>query len=221
MSDAVPKTHVPLPAIFQSDPVEQIFSKGILDRDMSGLSFMFKNAAEMQRGQDKEDYLAGVDRANKMAAALSQQETMSKHAIEVLKQAVEMSKGVGSPTDTMPIMRMLFPSGVSDPGAAAKLALLQSEATANNAKAAGESKPEFSTETAVTPSGVSQEILRAKQKGGDPAMLQEMGRQRTLQALKSRGITGSGPGGTGLPNANPVDTSRTQEYLRANRGWGG
>lgn len=213
------KTHVPNVAIFNSDPEEQIYARGTLDRDMSGLAFMFKNAAQDRRRGSEEAYMDGVRQANMISAALTQQETMSKQAVEMLKQAVEMSKSVGSPTSTMPIMQMLFPSGVNDPGAAAKLDLLRSEAEGNRAKGVNESKPEFSVETAVTPSGVSQEILRAKQKGGDSAMLQEMARQRALQALKQRGIQGSGPGGTGLPNANARDVSATQEYKRG-ANWG-
>lgn len=218
MADSQVKTHVPQAAIFQSDPTEQIFSKGILDRDMSGLSYMFLNAAQQRRDADQEEYMKGVSEANRINTALHQQDIMSKQAIEVLKQAVEMSTKVGSPTNTMPIMRMLQPSGINDPGAAAKLALLQSEAAANNAKAAGESKPEFTQESIVTPSGVSQELLKMRMKGGMPAMAQETLNQRVRAALAARGITGSGPGGTGLPNANPVDVSRTQEYLRGRGG---
>lgn len=217
---ATPKTHVPQAAAFGDSATEQIFSKGVLDRDMSGLSYMFLNAAQRDKVADQEAYLNGVREANRIAAALAQQETMSSQAIEMLKQAVKMSTDNGTPNTIMPIMKMLIPDG-TDPGAAARLALLQSQANENNAKAAAsgkESLPEFVNETQITPSGVSIETQRVKQKGGDSALLQEMARQRALQALKQRGITGSGPGGTGLPNANPVDVSKTLEYNKGR--WG-
>lgn len=166
-----PKVHVPQPAIFQSDPTEQIALRDTLNnRDMSGLSYMFLNAMGNKREQGQQDYMAGVQQANRIAAALEQQDMMSKQAIEVLKQAVEMSKTVGSPTDTMPIMRMLFPSGVADPGAAAKLALINSETNANNAKAAAsgrEGQDQSEVRVIADPQGPG--VVEYKYKGrGDP-----------------------------------------------------
>lgn len=224
MADNLTKTHVPLPAIFQSDPLEQIYAKGTLDRDMSGLSYMFKNAAGMEREQNKEQYLRGVQQANEMARALNQQDAMSKMLVEALKQAPDYAKA-GLPIANVPAIAQLFSGAGNDSQTAAASMLVnelkKSEIAKNYATGANAGAPEFQGETIVTPSGVSQESLRMKVKGGDSAMAQEMLRQRALAALKARGITGTGPGGTGLPNANPVDTRNTQEYLQ-NRGarWG-
>lgn len=222
---AVPRTHVPNPAAFQSDPTEQIFAKGVADGPDAGLNYMFMRAARERRGGDTEQYMQGLTEANRIAQAMQSQEEGNKRMMEVLKQSVELAKGaVGNPSN-MPALNMVYGAngGENDEFGMLKRALMASEAAANNAKAVSstaEGRPEFSAETAVTPSGVSQEILRVKQKGGDSALLQEILRKRALQALEQRGIKGSGTGGTGLPNANARDVSQTQEYKRSN-GWGG
>lgn len=219
------KPSVPSPAIFQSDPEEQIYARGTLDRDMSGLAYMFKNAAEQRRVQDQQTYMEGVDRANKLATMLGLQEERAGMLKEALKQGPEYAKA-GLPISQVPIIAQLFSSlGTDDQTMDASSlvnALKRSEIAKNSAAAAAsgrESGPEYTGETIVTPSGVSQESIRVKQKGGNLTTAQELQRQRVIQALEARGIKGGGPGGTGLPNANPVDVGKTQEYLRGR--WGG
>lgn len=217
------RIQVPVPTIFNSDPTEQIFARGVVDRqnDMSGLSYMFLNAAQQRRGEDQDAYMSGVREANRIAAALAQQETMSNQALEVLKQAVKMSTEIGTPNTIMPIMKMLIPDG-TDPGAAAKLALLQSQANENNAKAAASAQagePEMQLNTSVSPSGVSIQEGKVKfKRAADAVKAAGMLNDIERELLRQRGIKGSGPGGSGLPNANPVDVSKTQEYLKGR--WG-
>lgn len=209
------KTHVPAPAIFQSDPTEQIFSKGVLDRDMSGLSYMFLNAAQGRRDADQQTYMQGVSEANRIAAALNSQDNLSKMLIESLKEAPNYAKA-GLPVSDVPMLSRLFANGGNNKQTADASLLVnllkQSEINKNNATAGAESAPEFTGESVVTPQGVSVENLKVKQKGGDPAMVQEMLRRRQIQAQSQRGIQGTGPGGTGVPNGTVYDPRITQEY---------
>lgn len=211
---SLPKVQVPQPAIFQSDPVEQVFARGMLDRDMSGLSYMAMANARDRRTDDQDTYLKGVKEANQLSAALAMHEEMNKQALEVLKQGVEMSTKLGTPTSTMPIMKMLIPSGADDPGAAAKLQLVLSEIAMNNAKAANTGQDQYSYETQVTPEGVSIETLKGK--GRDPATLQQ---QMALQAQRAWQARQKpvGQGGTGLPPAGSYWMGKTQELNQTRR----
>lgn len=207
---ALPKVATPSPKIFTSDPIEQIYAKGTLDRDMSGLSYMLKSAASGDRERDQEAYLSGVGEANKMSMMLSQREEQNKNMIEMLKQGVELAKSVGSPTSSMPIMRTLMPGGGDDPGAAAKLQLLLSEGNANNAKAANTGSDNFTQQDIITPTGLAYSTQTSK--GKNPAMLDEMARQRRLAEVKARGLQSNDPKN---PNAIPRSSEgNIQEYQR-------
>lgn len=225
---ATQKINIPSPAIFQTDPEEQIYAKGTLDRDMSGFAYMFKNAAETRRQQDQGTYLQGVSEANRMAAALAKQENAQAMLIEAMKLVPDYAKA-GVPIAQFPTLASTSSTGGTDDQTANASLLVnllkQSEITKNNAQAVaagregGPAGPEYTEESQITPSGQSITTMRMKQKGGDSAVAKEILRQRVLQELNARGIKGSGPGGTGLPQANPVDVSRTQEYNRGR--WGG
>lgn len=125
----------PSPQIFTSDPTEQIYARGTLDRDMSGLSFMLGNAAKMNRDQDQEAYMRGVSQANAQAMQLAQQEEMHKTMIEGLKQAVEMSK-IGADPRAMPPMAMIGNQGKMDEAVSLIRLLHAAQANEANAKAA-------------------------------------------------------------------------------------
>lgn len=220
---ATSKVQVPSPAIFQSDPEEQIYARGTLDRDMSGLSYMFKNAAQTRREQDQGTYLQGVSEANRVAAALQQQEDRMKMVTDTLKMAPDFAKA-GLPIDLVPLLAQHFNGqGMDEQTRAASslpLDLIRSEIAKNNAAGAAHGAagaPEFTGETQITPEGVSIESMKVKTKGGDSAVVQEILRQRALQAMKARGIQGSGPGGTGLSNSGPAWTGKTMEYNKQRR----
>lgn len=220
---ATSKVQVPSPAIFQSDPEEQIYARGTLDRDMSGLSYMFKNAAQTRREQDQGTYLQGVSEANRVAAALAQQENQQHMLLESLKMIPDFLKA-GAPIAQFPTLAGTSATGGTDEQTAMASSLVnalkQSEIAKNNAAGAAHGAagaPEFTSEMQITPEGPSIESLKVKTKGGDSAVVQEILRQRALQSLKNRGIAGSGPGGTGLPNAGPAWTGKTMEYNKQRR----
>ncbi len=220
---ATSKVQIPQPAIFQSDPEQQIYARGTMDRDMSGLAYMFKNAADTRRERDQDTYMQGVSEANRIAAALEKQDMMQRTLLEALKQAPDYAKA-GLPIADVPMLAQLFASGGAGQAAEASSLVneLKKSEIAKNAAAGAASgqagAPEYTEEMQITPSGVSVGTMRVKTKGGDSKVAQEILRQRGLAALAARGITGGGPGGTGLPQANPVDVSRTQEYNRGR--WG-
>lgn len=213
---ALPKIAIPSPRIFNSDPIEQIYAKGTLDRDMSGLSFMMKNAAQMDRQTDQDAYLSGVSEANKMSSMLAQREEANKNSIEMLKEAVKMATGLGSPTSAMPIMQLLRPGGGDDPGAAAKLQLILSEAGANNAKAANTGNDQYTQQDVITPTGLAYSTQTSK--GRNPVMLDEMARQRRLAEAKARGLVSPNPGApAAIPRASQSDIDAAMRYNNVGR----
>lgn len=220
---ATSKVQLPSPAIFQTDPEEQIYARGTLDRDVGGFAYMFKNAAEQRRTQNQDTYLQGVSEANRVAAALAQQENQQHMLLESLKMIPDFLKA-GAPIAQFPTLAGTSATGGADDQTAQASLLVnllkQSEIAKNNAAGAASRQagaPEFTGETQITPEGVSIESMKMKTKGGDSAIVQQMLRQRALDALKARGITGSGPGGTGLANSGPAWTGKTQEYNKSRR----
>lgn len=214
---ATPKTHVPQAAAFQSDPTEQIFSKGVLDREMSGLSYMFLNAAQQRREAGQQDYMTGLQEANKIAAALAREEEMNKRAMETLKQAVEMSK-MGTAPSAMSIMQLLSGGNDIDAAPAAKLALMQSEAAANNAKAVAsgkEGQDQFTYEVDMAQGGPVSGTWKGK--GRDPAAI-----ERKLHELAERDKIARRPGGKlSLDGAASPLTAEMLQQLAARKARGG
>ncbi len=217
------KTHVPQQGAFQSDPAEQIALRQTLGGSTPGLDYMFLNAAQQRGDARTAEYMQGVQEANKLAAALSQQDSMMELLKESLKQAPEYAKA-GLPISDVSMLSRLFASGGTGQAAEASSLVnelkkaMVAEHLAKATASGRESLPETTIESQGTPSGISIETVRTKQKGGDPAALQERQRRLMVQLMKNRGIIGSGPGETGLPNANARDVSQTQEYNRGRFG---
>lgn len=196
------KIQSPQPTIFQSDPIEQIAMRGVLDRDMSGLSYMFKNAAQDRQVDKEAAYMNGVREANRMAMMLQQQEDMQKLLIESLKQGPEYAKA-GLPVADVPLLSRLFTSGGTGQAADASMLvnlLKESQIAENNAKAAaaGEaSKDQVTFEGSTSPAGPTINTYRVKSK--DPIRAQ-MELQRQIEADKRARQPGQ-PYGWGTPSA--------------------
>lgn len=199
---ADPKVHVPAPAIFQSDPTEQIYAKGTLDRDMSGLSFMLMNAMQGRRDADQQAYMGGVSEANRMAMELSKQEEANKFLIETLKQAPDYAKA-GLPISQVPSIARHFTGAGTDPQTAdaSKLVnlLKQSEIAANQAKAANAGGDNVTVDTQVTPSGVGFSNVKVKGRDVDGANAKMI--QAIMENLKQRGMQPKPGGALTLPTS--------------------
>lgn len=135
---ATPKITAPNPAAFNSDPVEQIYSRGVLDRDMSGLAFMLANAAQDRGTANQQQYMQGVQAANRQAMQLSQEEAKNERMAMILKGALDLAKHGYLPSD-MPALGAVFTdpnaASVSQPSTLAN-ALIQASIAEKNANAA-------------------------------------------------------------------------------------
>ena len=96
--------NAPQPSIFQDSALEQIYARGTLDRDMSGLSYMFLNAAQQNRGGSQDRYLVGLDVANKRAQEVAALEQAMKFRTARMGDTTKLALGgygasglVGSP----------------------------------------------------------------------------------------------------------------------------
>lgn len=132
------KINIPQGAIFSADPEQQIYARGTLDRDMSGLSYMFKNAADTRAQGNQERYMQGVSEANRIAAALAQDEMMSEQAMETIKQAVKLAE-IGVPASAMPALGNVIPNndGSNDEAMTLIRLLNKAKIASANASASG------------------------------------------------------------------------------------
>lgn len=180
------KVQLPSASIFTSDPLEQIMGRGVLDRDMSGLSNMFLYAMGNKREQNQDAYLGGVAAANKLALEEARQEEANKMLMEQLKQGTELAK-VGYQPSNMPIMNKLFgdntPGGGSDKMAMLLQALKQAQINKANAEAAGAgaaSGDKIEVKTDIGPGGQGFTTYKGKGPNAD-ARVQEMVAARMRQ----------------------------------------
>jgi hypothetical protein len=105
------KPSVPAPAIFSSDPLEQIAMRGIGDDPKkSGLMYMFLNAFGEKRNMDQAAYMAGVEKANQQSMILGQKELEQAKHEQMLKAAVDLAK-LGGDVNAMPHTAELFKNG--------------------------------------------------------------------------------------------------------------
>lgn len=201
---------IPVPwESFQPGPTEQIYARGALDRDMSGLSLMMMNAAQMQRGQDHKAYSAGVGEANKMAQAMFAQEQAQAAALERLKVAAGLAKEGFLPSG-MPAMAgvMTDPAANDDIGQLMRQKMA-SEVAKNNASASSAGGENATVETLVSPTGVVSSNIKAK--GKDAASASKVVEQMVAQELARRGLK---------PPANaPYGIASTREQGEAASKW--
>lgn len=187
---ATPKISAPNPAAFNSDPIEQIYARGVLDRDMSGLSFMLANAAQDRGDKNAGIYMKGVDAANQQAMVLSREEEMNKRFLEILKGSLDLAKNGYQPAN-MPALNPVFndvnAADVREPSSAAN-ALLRAKAqqalAGGSGGGGGGDRDEVTLD--VSPLGTISGKIVGKSRGGDPDA-KSVARALALQKLLRQG----------------------------------
>lgn len=182
------KISVPSPQIFTSDPLEQIFGRGVLDRDMSGLAYMFMNALGERRRMDQDAYMTGVGEANQLGLKAALAEAQQKQQEALLKAGTALVEKGNRPS-LMPIMDSLFAR--STPGQMDEMAMLEqmwkrAQIGKANAEASNVGGDKVEVKTDVGPGGAGFTTIGIK--GRDPASLQERQRQMVLQQLRAQGL---------------------------------
>lgn len=187
----VAKVTPPNAAIFNSDPLEQIFAKGVTDRDMSGLNNMFLVASGLQRQAGQDAYMAGLGRANQMALREAQMEAQQKMMEKLLQSGTELAKA-GYETSSMPIMSQLFTDPRSQDVVADIWRKVQlAKAAADNAQAASAGKDGTQVKVDVGPAGAGFYTFTGKGANAQPTV-----DRMVAEHLKNNGA---------VPRANPVD----------------
>lgn len=197
---ATPKISAPNPAAFNSDPVEQIYSRGVLDRDMSGLAFMLANAAQDRGAANQQQYMQGVQAANQQAMQLSREEERQKMMLEVLKGSLDLAKNGYQPAN-MPALGQVFndvnAADVREPSSAAN-ALLRAQAAAALAKAAGGGGgggggEQVAVESGVNEMGMPTEMKFKATRSKDPAATAKLIDQMVADYVKRRAVGSGNP----------------------------
>lgn len=156
------KVQIPQASIFTSDPLEQIFAKGVSDRDMSGLNYMFLNAFGGRREADQQTYLAGVQAANQLALREAQNEQVTKLMEQAMKSGTELA-GKGYETGEMPIMSQIFRDPKNQNVVAALIRdKLAAEAAKDRASAATAGADNTQVRTEIMPGGTASTIITTK-----------------------------------------------------------
>lgn len=185
------KPTVPNPAIFTSDPTEQILTKGMLDSDTGGLAYLMMHNAKTQRDDGRAAYMSGVREANVMSAKLAQQELMQDQMKEILKGSVDLM-GKGFAPRGMRAAGQIFGDPMSADANDMPAAMLQkvlSEANKNNAEGAAASAnagDKYEVKVDNTGSGVATSTYTGK--GRDPTGLQAEIARRIAAENALRGL---------------------------------
>lgn len=174
------KISQPSPQIFTSDPLEQIMGKGVLDRDMGGLAYMFLNAFGDRRRMDQDTYMKGVSEANQIAGRVAQQELAAKQEQEMIKGALKLLE-LGQSGTSMPVLSKIIQNGSLNEGSDLNRALLQSKIAANNRDP--NSGDGVQVKVDVGPGGTGFHTITGK---GPNAMTNvEATRQKVIELMKS------------------------------------
>lgn len=156
------KVTAPAASIFTSDPLEQIAMRGVMDRDMSGLSYMFLNAMGDRRQMNQDAYMTGLTESNQQAGQIAEMEARQKQQEQFLKAAIDLVKNGDLPS-SMPILSQVFGRGADmDQGTRLNQDLTRSKIAANYASGSGGGdKVEY--RTVMTPTGPVTQVVT---KGG-------------------------------------------------------
>lgn len=186
---------------FQPSATEQIFARGVQDRDMSGLNYMLMSAMQGQREANHRQYSAGVDQANKQAQDMFAREQAQAAMLEQLKVAAGLAKEGFLPSG-MPAMAgvMTDPAANDDLGQLMRQKLA-SEIGKNNATAAGQGGDNVTVDTQVTPTGVAYSSIKSKGKNAEQASA--VAAEMVRKELERRGLVP--PAGKPYGLASSVD----------------
>lgn len=168
---STPKQQIASPQIFNSDPVEQIFAKGVLDPDMGGIAYAYLTAARGQRADDQSVYMQNLAASNRLAAELARQQMGQELLTEALKQGPDYAKA-GINFSDIPLLAQLTASRTGaltgeSPGLYREL--LAADAAHKRAQAANAGAANADTVTAevnTDPNGPGVVTYTAKTKGG-------------------------------------------------------
>jgi hypothetical protein len=182
------KITAPQPAIYQSDPIEQVYGKAALDPQWGGIGAMYLNAAEMRRDRGMAAYEEGVREANRMAVILQQMEEQGKMRQEVLKHVATLATKGYAP-NTMPMASMLFDDRnaptVQDPAALFR-ELERAKIAENYAKAAAAGGDTYTISSHVSPQGAGETKVQVK--GRTYQQANDRFTQATIDELIRRGL---------------------------------
>lgn len=193
---------------YASDPIQQIFARGILDRDMSGLSAMFLDAADRNQKRGIDSYESGVREANALSGKLAQEDMQNQQAIELLKATAGLVKEGIAPSGMRGEGMLFNQPGANDQFSDATIRKLLADAAASSASASGASGEKYEYNVDTSPSGVTTGTWKGK--GGDPTKLQAAIQQRVEAELRARGLTPSSRGPLALP-ASKTDVQRAED----------
>lgn len=195
-------------AAYASDPVQQIYARGTLDRDMSGLSAMFLDAADRNQKRGIDSYESGVREANALSGKLAQEDMQNEQAIELLKATAGLVKEGIAPSGMRGEGMLFNQPGANDQFSDATIRKLLADAAASSASASGASGEKYEYNVDTSPSGVTTGTWKGK--GGDPTKLQAAIQQRVEAELRARGLTPSSRGPLALP-ASKTDVQRAED----------
>lgn len=98
----------PNPAIFASDPLEQIHAKQLYDPASSGYALAFLNKAMGDRGANVADYLSGLQQANAQNVEMQKLETQQKADSDLAKLSHGLAKDLGVDFSQLPALARAF-----------------------------------------------------------------------------------------------------------------
>ena len=172
---------------FQPSATEQIFARGVQDRDMSGLNYMLMNAAQGQREANHVQYSAGVDQANKQAQQMFAREQAQAAMLEQLKVAAGLAKEGFLPSGMPAMAGVMTDPAANDDLGMLKRALMQADINNKNASAAGAGGDNVQVETLVSPTGVVSSNIKSK--GRDAERASAVAAEMIKRELARRGLT--------------------------------
>jgi hypothetical protein len=194
-------------AAYQSDPIQQIYARGTLDRDMSGLSAMFLDAADRNKKRGIDSYESGVREANALSGKLAQQEMEQEKLLTILKASAGLMEKGYAPSGMQAAGQIFNDPAANDQFSQATIGKLLADAAASNAKGAeGGDKFEYNVDT--SPSGVTTGTWKGK--GANPDRLQAAIQQRVEAEMRARGLQPSGKGPLAMP-ASKTDVQRAED----------
>jgi hypothetical protein len=163
------KVTLPSAQAFSSDPLEQIMARGVMDRDMSGLAYMFLNAFGDRRKMDQQAYMTGLGESNQVAQQIAEMEARQKQQEEFLKSATKLAE-MGNLPSSMPILQEVFRGGTTDMDQGGKLNqdLIRSKIASNNRDPNGGGGVQVSAD--VGPAGAGFYNFKGKGAGAQDAV---------------------------------------------------
>ena len=146
----------PSPAIFQSDPLEQTFAKGVSSNEggNAGINYMMMTGAGATRERNQDIYAGQLDKSNAAAQMLARMEEAFKYKAEMSKLSADLIGKGALASGTAGGMDISGGNTAAlDAFARLKQAFIQSEIAKNQSQAANARGAKTSVEFQRGPSG--------------------------------------------------------------------